>query len=229
MYSYGWKAQWSHGEESSPPPPPCPHLPSSHSHLSPLCGDNYSYYFMTKFIQCLTNTEASTKVCAHLSTFFPFSHKKRCPTHPVCTLSKVFRKTVLPLWTDDFVGAVAEMGNGWHRAVAGTRPRTRNRTEFCWLSVLGPSLFVLSLGSAVCAYSRILLKSWQSSRKQFVLLSGLKSLLAILHTPLICSINLFIIDHAKVNFEPFALEMTKWPNNVKVPAQHLAHSNYFIK
>lgn len=60
-------------------------------------------------------------------------------------------------------------------------------------------------------------------------LSSLKYPLVILHTPLICLINLFLIDYAKVNFESFALEMTKLPNYEKVPVQYLAHSRHFIK
>ena len=79
MYSYGSKAQCSHGEESSSHLGA--HLPSSHSYLSPLCRGNHYYYFFTNFTECLMNTEASANVCAHLS-ISPLSTQKEAPYTP---------------------------------------------------------------------------------------------------------------------------------------------------
>lgn len=150
----------------------------------------------------------STNVCVHLVTcsLFFFYTKGGMLHSLFCSFRKVLRRAVLSLWTGIFVGAGREMWTGSHYAVVGTWHKTGNGIEFCWLSVLGPSHCIgLSPASAICLGKGGLLKYWQAYRNQFILLSSLKSPLAILLRPLVCLVNLFLIDHTKINFEPFAV------------------------
>lgn len=163
---------------------------------------------LTKLIGCFMNIEV--QMCVRIySHFLSFFYTKGGMLHSLfCSFRKVLRRAVLSLWTGIFVGAGREMWTGSHYVVVGTWHKIGNGIEFCWLSVPGPFRIPgigLSPASAICLCKGVLLKDWQAYRNQCVLLSSLKSPLAILHPLLICLVNLFLIDHAKINFEPFAL------------------------
>lgn len=207
MYSYASKIQCLHGERSSSHLRP--HLLSSHTHLSiPQRQPLLLIAWLSLQKVLWMHAEATTNVYAFIHIFSLFYTKRGTLHSSFHTFAKVSRRAVLSVWTGIFVGGRGQ--KNWELDCTvqwrARGAKTRNGIQFCWLSILNPShCMALSPGSAFCPCKWVLLKYWQASRKQFVLLSGLKSPLAIFHTPLTCLVNLFLIDHAKVNFEPSAL------------------------
>lgn len=198
--------------------------------LSILQRQHY-YFFLTKLTECLMNIQANTNVCVHWLIVSSLFTTRRHTTHLVLYVQEGFEEGCA-LWTDNFVGAGRRWDNGDWMALCSCR-------DMAWDHRWNHVLLTFCPGSSPlhCSVSWISGLCMQERTSEVLAgfseavcpVSSLKYPLVILHTPLICLINLFLIDYAKVNFESFALEMTKWPNYVKVPAQYLAHSSHFIK